>query len=60
MKNEEKIRVYLFALEELKAQMMESDSPFLRAEYNVIVEKINKWAAEDKTEQKGVVSENIL
>ena len=48
---EEKVRVLLFALEELKLQLLRSDSPLLRAEYNVVVGKINKLGKEYEQEK---------
>ena len=52
---EEKIRVLLFALEELKLQLLRSDSPLYRAEYNVVVGKINSL---NKEYEKRKVEEN--
>lgn len=49
-KIEEKIRVLFFALEELKMQLLRSDSPLLRAEYNVVIGKINKLGKEHEQE----------
>ena len=52
---EEKIRVLLFALEELKLQLLRSDSPLYRAEYNVVVGKINSL---NKEYEKRKMEEN--
>ncbi len=49
---EEQIKVYYLALQELKIQLIRDDNPLLRAEYNVVVGKINKMSKEYEQEKE--------
>jgi hypothetical protein len=48
---EEQIKVHYLALQELKIQLIQNDFPLLRAEYNVIVGKINEMSKQYEQEK---------